>query len=179
MDGGPDGGCGGQDAVSVIVANDDPGRPGRSDRLDGDGIRRILADQQVDPYVIYDDARCSFADRMFRPVVHEDVEDIRHWLLDRWPDPPRFRSEVFDCDDFAIMFKNFATLFTYYRQEPLPLAIGIAWGVFPQINPDLHALNFAITPNNKAVWFEPQDLLQSGGTWRTGVRPYSITRIVC
>ncbi|MDF1719696.1 MAG: hypothetical protein P1U65_03395 [Minwuia sp.] len=160
----------GQDSAAVAK---------RSVSLDGNAIRKILADQQIDPYVIYDTARCSFADRLFQPVVHEDVDDIRLWLLDRWPDPPRFTSEVFDCDDFAIMFKSFATLFTYYRQARLPLAIGIAWGVFPQINPDLHALNFAITPNNKAVWFEPQDLLQPGARWRTGIIPTRIDRIVC
>lgn len=151
----------------------------RSTHVDGDQIRKIFADQQVDPYVIYDDARCSFADRLFQPVVHEDVEDIRLWLLDRWPDPPQFTNEVFDCDDFAIMFKSFATLFTYYRQARLPLAIGVAWGIFPQLNPDLHALNFAITPNNKAVWFEPQDLLQPGARWRTGIVPARIDRIIC
>ena len=163
----------------AVVANDNPFETGCSASLDSAGIRRILVDQRIDPYVIHDDARCSFADRLFRPVVHEDVEDIRLWLLDRWPDPPRFTSEVFDCDDFAIMFKSFATLFAYYRKEALPLAIGVAWGVFPQIDPDLHALNFAITPNNKAVWFEPQDLLQPGAKWRHGVRPDRIDRIVC
>lgn len=165
--------------ADLAVASEKTATREKSASLDGNRIRQILADQQIDPYLIYDEARCSFSDRAFRPVVHEDVEDIRLWLFDRWPDPPRFTSEVFDCDDFAIMFKSFATLFTYYRKEPLPLAIGIAWGVFPQINPDLHALNFAITPNNKAVWFEPQDLLRPGATWRHGVRPDRIERIVC
>jgi len=71
---------------------------------------------------------------------------------------PRYKSEYFDCDNFAIDYLVMLSRFTYNIPNiKYSFAIGNIMGNFSWVN-NYHEINFYLTPNKEIYLFDPQTL---------------------
>jgi hypothetical protein len=68
----------------------------------------------------------------------------------------RYISEVFDCDDFALLLKSEFVKNSYQNgSRKFPSAAGILWG--SKLVEGSHAINFYISPEKETYFIEPQN----------------------
>jgi len=98
-------------------------------------------------------ARSWFFDINYRELAKEQLwrmlEDFRRYLEQYGL---HYENEYFDCDDFAVAFKNFAVV--HYKTN----GVGIALGILRKDGKVLggHAWNVAVLDNGDIVYIEPQ-----------------------
>ena len=105
----------------------------------------------------YPNSRLSLtrADALFHPMDYATLKKI-------WDGSGlsglKWKSEMFDCDDFAICFKAAVAKWYYNETEPAqkPMAslCGIIWASRPRV---AHAYNFTVDPFGQLILFEPQN----------------------
>jgi hypothetical protein len=74
---------------------------------------------------------------------------------------PAFQGQVFDCDDFAFVFKGEASRFGLIKNMSASPCVGMAWGYF-KWNPEYHAVNWVILEDERFLWIEPQHINKTG-----------------
>ena len=82
------------------------------------------------------------------------IEEINLLLDEGFIEYYKYRIETFDCDDFALILHAWIRQEQYKQKWNYPLAFGECWGEF-ETN-IYHAMNFAITNEEKFILIEPQ-----------------------
>lgn len=89
------------------------------------------------------------ADRTYKQPSLQELEDL---LFLTYFEEYKWTKEVFDCDDFADILAAYVKQNRYKEHAKLPWSFGICWGSVRQ-----HALNIAVTNNDKVYLIEPQN----------------------
>ncbi|MFW5847426.1 MAG: hypothetical protein ACOCVF_00710 [bacterium] len=71
---------------------------------------------------------------------------------------PKYKSEVFDCDNYAVDYLAMLSRFAYYiPNQKYSFALGITNGNFYWVNTN-HQVNFFMDTNKELQFIEPQNL---------------------
>lgn len=92
-------------------------------------------------------------DKNYCAIGKNEFEDLRKEIE---PINMQFKTELFDCEDFAHVTSAFIKLKAANKYPK-----GVAFGEVTTRNnqtKEIHTLNFLITENEKAYYFEPQTM---------------------
>lgn len=92
--------------------------------------------------VVADGKYCTFTLSDWRPIllgIQTQLKDRCNWT-----------EEIFDCDDFALLFSAILSYSSYKSGLKIQPAFAIAWS-------GIHAFNLFITDKNEIYIFEPQN----------------------
>lgn len=90
--------------------------------------------------------------------------DIQKFLNESHYERLKWTKEMFDCDDFALLFHSFIVRKRYQmlqesklsKKERLPWSIGQSWLTKVNGKNWNHAINIALTRDNDVIFIEPQ-----------------------
>lgn len=92
------------------------------------------------------------------------TKDIRDFLNESHYERLKWTKEMFDCDDFALLFHSYVVRKRYQmlqesklsKKERLPWSIGQSWLTKVRGKSWNHAINVALTRDNDVIFIEPQ-----------------------
>jgi len=87
----------------------------------------------------------------YLPTSKELAELLKEGFIDKY----KFKNELFDCDDYALILHAWIRQKQYKESWINPWAVGEIWGKFKD-NEGFHAMNFAITSDRGFLLIEPQ-----------------------
>ena len=91
------------------------------------------------------------ADKSYSTINANNLKGLlKVGFIDRY----KFKAEVFDCDDYALILHAWIRQIQYKEKWENPMAFGEAWGKFG--NEEHHALNIAISHDSEILIIEPQ-----------------------
>lgn len=93
------------------------------------------------------------------------MRDIRKYLKESQYERMQWTKEMFDCDDFALLFHSYIVKKRYQmlqesklsKKERLPWSIGQSWLTKVKGKRWNHAINIALTRDNDVIFIEPQN----------------------
>ena len=91
--------------------------------------------------------------------------DLEWLVVDTFMEKYRYKAEVFDCDDFALVLHAFVVQNRYIeieqrklsKDEWFPWAFGQVWGTKFRGKPTGHAINICLTRDEGVILLEPQN----------------------
>lgn len=101
---------------------------------------------RVKPYLF---VNCVVGDGEYETFTLSDWKVILLKIHTQIKDQCIYTPEIFDCDDFALLFSSIMTYSAYKSNMKIQPAFGIAWS-------KLHAFNIFIA-NNEVYIYEPQN----------------------